>query len=77
MSARKLHPVVIEWLAVELLVALLRRAWARGLNHFEALVDATDCYPCRVCWETGDFPRFWIETGPRQDECDYAEEYEL
>ena len=32
MSARKLHPVVIEWLAVELLVALLRGglgAWVK------------------------------------------------
>lgn len=73
MNARRFHPVVIEWLCIELLSASLRHAWGHGLSYFESFVNATDCYPCRVCWETGDFKRFWIEIGPSLDDYDFAE----
>jgi hypothetical protein len=61
-SSAALH--FLRWLCEELVNALLRSVWIRVnrahgarralfLRRFEALVDAADCWPCRIQYALG------------------------
>ncbi|MBS0328268.1 MAG: hypothetical protein JSR30_00315 [Proteobacteria bacterium] len=67
---------VLTWLCAELLNAILRPLWRRSLAEFEMTVNALDCYPCRVCWDTGPFPQMWIETGARDASVGFEEDFQ-
>lgn len=65
---------VLIFLIGECLWALLRPLWLADLHAFQQALEDTDCYPFRICYETGEFSRFWMEA-PWVEEREYEEEF--
>ncbi len=71
-KAAQLSAVLI-FLIGELLDVLLRPLWLTNTRLFQQVLDVTDCYPFRVCYDLGEHRQFWIHAPGRADD-GYGEE---
>ena len=70
-ASRFMH--VLQFLMRELLDALLRPLWINDTAAFEGLLNRTDCYPFRVCYDLGECRQMWIQ-GPGEVD-NYEEDF--